>query len=322
MSVTTSVVIPAYNSSNTISRAVDSVLEQTLHDLEVIVVDDGSTDNTAEIVRQYEDHRVECIVHGENVGGSAARNTGIERANGEYIAFLDADDEWHPTKLERQIESLESRSDEWVAAYCDYRRDHSSTLGKLKLRLIRKNERKEGGEELIDDLLSMEMELGGASTLLVRSDVVEAIDGFDERFPRHQDWEFLIRVLKRGKLAYVNEPLVTKHGTGAPSVSDLARAKKLYLEKFDAETRDLEDRGRNITEIHRCDLAMHCFQQGAFGLGRDYLSRVDTFESVSLRLLLFTIGKGFTKQLRNGRARRPSSTYDGGPLPLRDRSDA
>lgn len=320
MTVTASVVIPAYNSADTISRAVNSVLDQTLRDFEVIIVDDGSVDDTSEIVQQYEDQRVKYQIHEENKGGSAARNTGIEQAEGEYIAFLDADDEWHPTKLEQQIECLESRSDEWIAAYCDYRQGHPSLLGWIKLKLIRKKKRKEGGEELIDDLLSMDLELGGASTLLIKSDTVETIDGFDERFPRHQDWEFLIRVLKQGKLAYVDEDLVTKHGSGRPSIKDVTRAKNLYLNKFEEEISAREARGHTITDKHWFNLAMHYFHQGRFTEGSEYLSKVNTFESIRPRYFLFTAAKGVKTNLHNHYLRQ-IPLDNGSSLPEHERND-
>ncbi len=103
-SYTVSVVIPAYNVEKYIGRAIDSVLAQTRRPDEIIVVDDGSTDNTAEVIRSY-GSKVHCIRQ-ENGGASVARNTGIEEAKSEWIAFLDADDEWLPDKLSMQIECL------------------------------------------------------------------------------------------------------------------------------------------------------------------------------------------------------------------------
>src|SRR3954469_12256948 len=96
-----SVVIPAYNAAQTVGAAVDSVLAQTFGDFELIVVDDGSRDDTAEVVRARKDPRVNCV-RTENGGVSAARNRGLDLAAGSLVAFLDADDAWQPAKLERQ----------------------------------------------------------------------------------------------------------------------------------------------------------------------------------------------------------------------------
>ncbi|MFC6990634.1 glycosyltransferase family 2 protein [Haladaptatus sp. GCM10025707] len=93
---TVSVVIPTYNRSEEVTHAIDSVLAQTYDDFELLVVDDGSTDDTEEVVTSYDDDRVKFIEHEENQGAPAARNTGIEHAEGEYVAFLDSDDEWLP----------------------------------------------------------------------------------------------------------------------------------------------------------------------------------------------------------------------------------
>lgn len=97
---TVSVVIPTYNRAHLVGRAIQSVLNQTYQDFEIIVVDDGSTDNTEEVVKSFNDPRIRYIRHDQNRGGSAARNTGIKMARGEYIAFQDSDDEWLPEKLE------------------------------------------------------------------------------------------------------------------------------------------------------------------------------------------------------------------------------
>jgi len=108
-SYTVSVIIPAYNAEGYVGRAIDSVLAQNRQPDEIIVVDDGSTDNTAEVIKSYGSK-----VHGirqENGGASVARNTGIEAATGKWIAFLDADDEWLPEKLQLQMEHLKRNSD-------------------------------------------------------------------------------------------------------------------------------------------------------------------------------------------------------------------
>lgn len=108
-SYTISVIIPAYNAKEYVGRAIDSVLAQTRPADEIIVVDDGSTDNTAEVIKSY-GSKV-CFIHQENGGASVARNTGIEAATGQWIAFLDADDEWLSEKLQLQIEHLKRNSD-------------------------------------------------------------------------------------------------------------------------------------------------------------------------------------------------------------------
>lgn len=117
--VTVSVVIPAYNAKEWLSITLDSVCLQTFKEIEVIVVDDGSTDGTAEVAEKYAlgDPRVRVIRH-KNGGVGAARNAGIREARGKYIAPIDADDIWHPRKLELQVECMEQGGEEMGFAYC------------------------------------------------------------------------------------------------------------------------------------------------------------------------------------------------------------
>lgn len=230
--VRASVVIPTYNRADRVGDAIDSALNQTLADREVIVVDDASSDSTAAVLRGYGD-RITHLTHEENRGGSAARNTGIEASSGEYIAFLDSDDTWEPDKLEKQIQELERRSDKWVAAYCDFRQTRSNRVVETVDNLVRRPTGFEGDEEIIDRIFLRQFAHGGASTLLVKRSAVEAIDGFDPSFQRHQDLEFLVRLLQVGKLAYVDETLVYKHDTGNPPLDTVRTAMEQFNETFE-----------------------------------------------------------------------------------------
>jgi glycosyltransferase involved in cell wall biosynthesis len=98
-----SIIIPTYNRAHMLLKAIQSVLNQTYQDFEVIMVDDGSTNNTEEVVRNLRDERIQYFQHEKNRGVAVSRNTGIQVANSKYIAFLDSDDEWFPTKLEKQV---------------------------------------------------------------------------------------------------------------------------------------------------------------------------------------------------------------------------
>ncbi len=133
MSITVSVVIPAYNAAKYIGRAIDSVLAQTRPADEIIVVDDGSTDNTADVAHGYGDKI--RFIRQENAGASVARNTGIEAATSEWIAFLDADDEWLPQKLQLQTEHLRRNPNlvwttgNFIRCYCDTDRRENDLNG-------------------------------------------------------------------------------------------------------------------------------------------------------------------------------------------------
>lgn len=262
-----SVIIPAYNESDSITDAIDSVLGQTYTDLELIVVDDCSSDDTPQVVQAYSDPRVTYIRHGRNQGASAARNTGIDVAGGDYIALLDSDDTWHPTKLEKQVSCLASRSDEWIAVYCDAEYESDLSVDGIISRYLYRNEENrgiEGSEELIQRLITGEASVAAGSTLLAKSEYVREIGGFDEEFARHQDWEFLIRLLEHGKCAYVDEKLVTVKRAGSPSPDREYEAKMMFLEKFAPQIARHPLSARTIENQHRYLASKLYLQNGEF----------------------------------------------------------
>lgn len=263
-----SVVIPTYNRAATLSRAIDSALEQTIDDLEVVVVDDGSTDETASVLAGYEDPRVRPVVHPTNQGANVARNTGIEHARGEYVAFLDSDDLWCPEKLERQLATLDDRSDRWVGVYCDSRFELSGPSGRLRTAVASVLARgdseptMEGGEQLAGEILADTVQPGAGSTVLVRTSVARAVGGFDETLDRFQDPEFCLRVLDRGNLAYVDETLVEREETGHPPADVIRRASEQYLSTYEDDIDRLEDEGYEIRSKHQLILAKRYLAEG------------------------------------------------------------
>ncbi|WP_246999673.1 glycosyltransferase family 2 protein [Halosolutus gelatinilyticus] len=296
-----SVVIPTYNRAATLSRAIDSALDQTIDDLEVIVVDDGSTDDTPSVLSEYDDPRVRPVVHATNRGANVARNTGIERARGEYVAFLDSDDEWHPEKLERQLAVLENRSDEWVGVYCDTAYDLSGTTGAIRgtaATLLARGDdtpTREGDEELIGEILADNVQPGAGSTLLVRTSVAAEAGGFDETLDRFQDPEFCLRVLEHGKLAYVDEALVSREETGHPPAAVIESASRQYLSAYEDEVERFEAMGYEIRSAHELLLAKRYAAEGRLLRGAWHLRKA----SVSPRHvpgLCWTTGTGIRRR--------------------------
>jgi len=272
---TVSVVIPTYNRSDTLERAVDSVLFQDYEDFEVFVVDDASTDDTESVMEQYDDPRLTYIRHTENQGGSAARNTGIEKASGKYIALLDSDDEWLKGKLPAQVSCLNSLSNDWVATYCDTTKQRKELNGKVRgilNRLFHNYQGAEGGEELIEYILKLRFGIGAGSTLMIRANTVNKMGGFDESFERHQDWEFLIRLLKQGKLAYIDKELTQLHGTGPPDPETLESMKKHFFQKFSEDIEEYESRGIRVRDYHHLHLARNYYSAGEFTRGTKYFT--------------------------------------------------
>lgn len=236
---TVSVVIPTYNHAESLPRAVNSVLNQTHEDLELIVVDDGSTDQTQAAMDDFSDSRITYTRHNSNRGGSAARNTGLELSSGEFIAFLDADDEWKKQKLDIQVRYLRSLPDEWGACYCGANLIRSGVTGELRDTIISylstETTKREGGPELIPSIITRSFSLGGSSTLMITSEVATQLNGFDESFDRYQDLEFLIRLLDVTRIAYIPLQLVVKHDSGNPSPGTLEATQKKFLNKFSEE---------------------------------------------------------------------------------------
>jgi glycosyltransferase involved in cell wall biosynthesis len=194
-----SVVIPVLNRPVAVRRAIDSVLTQTFQDFEIIVVDDGSTDETAAAVQACVDPRITLTRHDRRRGGSAARNTGIRAGSAPYVAFLDSDDEWLPTKLERQLEAFE-RSDrdlalvytgsEWVYADGTVQTVIPPPYADLARRLLTSNV------------------VGETSVGMVRRSALNEIGGFDESLPSCQDMDLWLRICERFRAAVVSEALV------------------------------------------------------------------------------------------------------------------
>lgn len=231
-----SVIIPTYNRAQSLSRAIQSVLNQTYQNFELIIVDDMSRDNTEEVIKNFNDSRIKYFRHEVNLGGSAARNTGIKRSAGKYLAFLDSDDEWLERKLELQVNAMESRpSDAWGGVYCSFiytdRKDglvEAVKYGNLK-----------------KDVLNQEANLCAGSTLLVSKSVIDDIGLFDEKFKRHQDLEFLVRFFRKYKVLVVREPLVKIDGHRIIKGVTLVEVKKQYLSKFET---DIDEFGRDVAQ--------------------------------------------------------------------------
>lgn len=292
---TASVVIPTYNRAEVLPRAVNSVLNQRFEDFELIVVDDASTDSTNEVIKSFSDGRLTYIRHQTNKNGSAARNTGISAASGEYIAFLDSDDEWHPNKLKAQIDQLQKRSDDWIANYCGVNIHRSSAIKEFFSDVFSHNGNVEGQEEIIRALLTLSGFIHGGSTLLVKRSVVERIGGFDEEFERHQDIEFTIRVAKEGKIGYVNDDLVTLHESPRPDPETSERAEKQLLQKFETEVNSLHASGHDIRGYHNFVLGRYFIARGNIKKGVKYLSSsrpANTRQVVGLGLDILRVVKG------------------------------
>jgi glycosyltransferase involved in cell wall biosynthesis len=204
---TVAAVIPVYNGADFVGEAIESVLGQTHPVSECIVVDDGSTDATAEVVRRFGD--AVCLVQQPNTGVAAARNRGAAAATGRFVAFLDADDTWAPRKLERQLEAA-ARLPEPGLVLCDLELfdDMGSALGRVAMR--------PGPGTLLDMVLFEGAQtVSCSSTALLERALFERMGGFDLVLSQSADWDFLARALLAAPVASVPEALVRYRVHGA-----------------------------------------------------------------------------------------------------------
>ncbi len=201
---TVSIIIPTYNREHLLGRAIQSVLDQTYQNFELIIVDDGSTDDTEKLVKSFNSEKIRYIWHGENKGPSAARNTGIQSAKGDYIAFQDSDDEWMPRKLEKQMRAFETASPAVGIVY----------TGRYSIKNDKKDYAPPTKWTPIDgDIFSSLLKacLVPAQVALVKRDCFERAGMFDERFPALVDWELFLRMSRYYQFKCINEPLVIKY---------------------------------------------------------------------------------------------------------------
>ncbi len=198
------VVIPCYNREATVARAIQSVLDQTHRDIDVIAVDDGSTDGTLEVLNRIEDPRLRIISNDCAKGASGARNAGARQALGDWIAFQDSDDIWLPEKLSRQIEKIENG--DWVAVYCGMEIVEGMGDAKRRVGLI-PSDRSMALEGDLRPGLAL-TSIVSTQTLMIRTDVFQAVGGFDTAFTALIDWELMLRVAEHGDVGFVDDVLV------------------------------------------------------------------------------------------------------------------
>lgn len=194
-----SIIIPTYNSIRYLPSAVKSALDQTFIDIEVIIINDGSSDHTEQWFLGQLDPRL-TLISQANLGKSAARNTGISRAAGNYIAFLDADDYWEPTKLEKQIKCLDNNPDiglvyTWTAL--------ADENGQPTGRVINSHAEGDVWKQLVQANI-----LACGSTPMVRVDCFKVVGLFSADLPLAQDWDMWIRIAAHYPFAVIKEPLV------------------------------------------------------------------------------------------------------------------
>ncbi|MEM6486654.1 MAG: glycosyltransferase family 2 protein [Pseudomonadota bacterium] len=211
-----SVVIPAYNRESLLPRALESVLQQTLTDFEIIVVDDASTDGTHAVASRYaDDSRVRVVRQPQNGGAAAARNRGIVEARGRYVAFQDSDDRWFPEKLERQVALMQAR--QVPVCFCgalyfsraqSYYVPHGDIEGHIERGLLR--------EVLRRNVITPQ-------TLVIEREALTRVGPFNTDLNINEDWDLAIRIIRGLDTCFVSDPLAVIYRSPGSVSSHLMR---------------------------------------------------------------------------------------------------
>lgn len=276
-----SVIIPVYNRAKSIRDAVESALNQTYKDLEIIVVDDGSTDGTEDSIRDYiETSKIKYIFQ-ENGGPGAARNAGINASKGEYIAFLDSDDLWLPEKITIQMEYLSTHRDIDVLFCSGYCLDHNQNL-----KLIRC-----GATEDQNDFF--ELIAAGLSCLpsaaIVSRKAMENAGLFKTEFG--EDWYLWLKLAQRYKFAYIDNPLYKKRYLGS-GLSDMYYNR--YIDVYQNLIKECEN---NSFEKKKVSIFRKRIAGVAFNLARKSMTALEFNSGMSAFLLSYKLNPFYIRKL-------------------------
>ncbi|HEX3008562.1 MAG TPA: glycosyltransferase family 2 protein [Bacteroidales bacterium] len=240
-----SVIIPTYNREHLIVKAIDSVMKQTFQDFEILIIDDASTDNTIQVLKNLNNPKVQYYQLEKNGGQCIARNYGIKRAKGKYIAFLDSDDEWLPHKLEKQIECF-SKGPKNLGSVYSY--SYSKDMIKNRTTLIQGNYyRGNIYNKLIQGFCPPT-----PSLFMIKKEALEKVNYFDEKLITFVDLDLHIRIAKNYLFDYVEEPLIIKYEQiGDQYVNNFEKRYKgygLFKKKWEKEivTESGKDKLKNL----------------------------------------------------------------------------
>ena len=232
-------IIPTYNRRELVVQAARSVLAQTFVEVDCLVVDNGSSDGTAEALRAMGDERLRVVVCELPLGAAKARNVGIDAAHTPWVAFLDNDDLWAPTKLELQLNALAKfPSARWSATGCAYVRGDLTVRpgGRLKDGPLAPLEGQlVGGEDLLGMLSTDNVIPGGGSSVLVAREVALEAGGFHDDVPGCEDWDFWVRLARLSPMVYVDRPLAAWRmweGQGSTDASMMMRSANIVRAKY------------------------------------------------------------------------------------------
>jgi len=229
-----SVIIPTFNRFKLISRAIDSVLSQTIKPFEIIVVDDGSSDNTSTFIKN--NYKSVKLIKQNNLGVSKARNVGIKNSSGNWIALLDSDDEWKNNKLEVQIKSL--------SEYDYYSVCHTNEIWiRNGIRVNQKKRHQKYGGDIFDKCLDICRI--SPSSIIFKKNIINEVGWFDEGLSICEDYDLWLRITANYKILFIDEPLINKYGGHSDQLSKSVKGIEAYriksLENLLSNTKLIKD---------------------------------------------------------------------------------
>lgn len=239
-----SVVMPTFNRAKELPRCIHSVLSQTVRDLELVIVDDASTDDTESVIASFNDDRIRYEKLTKNVGGAEARNVGIRMARADIIAFQDSDDEWTCLKLENLLNELES-DEELGVVFSSY-----IQVWNTGCRLMPAGKHKFLQDHAYKSLLWQNHV--GTPALVVKKKYLDEVGGFDPKMPRYQDWDLALNLAQVTTLKYVEEPTLLAYVTKG-SITQNNNAHRIALERlYKAHSKAIsKDKALKATWLHR-----------------------------------------------------------------------
>jgi glycosyltransferase involved in cell wall biosynthesis len=280
-----SIVLPTFNRARLIRRAIQSILDQTYVNFELIVVDDCSKDETERVVKSFPDRRIRYLRHEENKGAVAARNTGIMAARGEYVAFQDSDDEWLPQKLYKQMNAFNSAPLNLGVVYTSYWLIDNGTITYAPpLDCVKQTEGYIHTSLLVTNFVN-------APTAVVRRECFEKA-GMFESLPRLQEWGLWLRISKYYEFKHINEPLIKAYrqpDSISRNMKALIVARKYILSKYFEE---ISEKPKLLSK-HYFEIGTLLCLNAEIAEGRKYFFRAMQANPLNAKLQLSAFASAF-----------------------------
>lgn len=278
-----SVIIPTYNRAFCLADAIKSVLGQTYSNIEIIVIDGPSTDDTEKVINKLGEKKVTYMQEGKAKGAGAARNTGIKAAHGDYIAFQDSDNIWLSDKLEKQMKMLLVSPKEVGMIYTGYKKIHNDVYKGYypQRRIVNK------AGFILSELLRENFI--GCQTVLIKKECFDQIGVFDEQLPTTEDWDLFLRISKCYKILCIDEPLALSY-IQADSISiDLKKMITAFKLILNNHINEYSKDKKLLAEYYFNNIATILCENNQHGEGRSYILKAIKLNPLNVKYYLVLI---------------------------------